>query len=104
MTKQKRKTKRIFKSVVKLLDTQVTDSTIICDNFICETVSNKKVVKKLKRIAKRLYIISKRVKVKAIIQCNSKHDEDDNRKITIDYYRDLLKAIKKLPPERMVCE
>ena len=102
-TKYSRIATRLFSKFNRTLKTITKTRVEICSGQ-CVKVKYRKSIKRLRRVAKRLFNIAQASKHNAVIICNvPKSNAPDNRKRGSDYYEDLLKAIKKLPKKKKVC-
>lgn len=84
---------------------QLTAPDLVCSSSVCTNVSVSGTKKTLKSLATKLYKQQLATKLSAIKACRpKKHAVKDNRKVTIDYFNDLSKAIDRLPREDRVCK
>lgn len=100
-------TLKLEASIRNLLSQTITHTEKVCSGSVCRQVSNNTVKSKLKRLARSLYIIqlnSKRTASKACASTKkNKYSNDKDKKSSVGYYNDLLRAIKALPKTRTRC-
>jgi len=87
-----------FNSVLKVVNEQTVN---VCGE--CVNVRYGKLKRQLKRIGKKLYLLSLDSKLNSLKACIVESHGSDNRKRAVDYWNDLLKALKKLPKKKTVC-
>lgn len=92
---------KLFKKVERVLTDIRVRIVVVCDD--CVKIKYGKQIRKLKRLAKKLYKISLKSKLNALKECNVKKHKPDKRWRSVDYYIDMLKKIKKLPKKKVVC-
>jgi hypothetical protein len=98
------KAKKEFKELVRILEEQVKNTILVCDNSVCSLETTESTIKSLRRQTQKLYLLAKAAKIEAGEACEIRHDPNDNRKVTEDYRIDVLRSINKLPKERMSCQ
>ena len=87
-----------------LLEDEYLQVQKVCPDSICTTVSSTLVLRKLRNHATRLYRYQLSLKLSAIADCHTPDENyDPNAKVTIDYYNDLLEAIRRLPNATTRC-
>lgn len=94
------------RQLTNTLNRAVGGKVYTCPAGVCTSYSTVSAKSQMRALAERLFRVSKRSKLNAEKACNHSRDENakpDRRKRTIDYYEDLLAAIKSLPDSVTRC-
>lgn len=95
----------LFEGLKETVEVNFTSSKVVCADSLCTESSSKAASGDLKRLTNKLFWVQKRAKLRAIAQCEIRHDPNvvDTRKNSEGYRDDVLKAIRKLPSTVTQC-